>query len=366
MNYYPFHLGDYAAHTAHLEPMEDLAYRRMLDKYYLREGSLPPNPADVARLVRMRQQIAEVEAVLKEFFTLTSEGWVHRRCEQEIEAFQERQAGSEQREASETERMRRHRERRAEMFEALRAVDFVPPWNVQMKELQRLYNEHVTQASAKPETKPETPATPPATHLQRCSSVAPATPATAKPEPEPEPKPEPEPINTHRARDRRISAKTSRAVCVSEPAAVEPPRHTEVIPIADSPDPQVSPTQAGSICKAIKAEGIGDVNPGHPTLAELIKAGVQEIEFVGAAAKAAASGKPNFAYVLGIVTNTRKQAKALEGQLHTGALPMPFAIATGQVNKQEALEARNLQIANAWAEKMRAQQAAQGASHAAV
>ena len=37
MNYYPFHLGDYAARTAHLEPMEDLAYRRLLDLYYLGE-----------------------------------------------------------------------------------------------------------------------------------------------------------------------------------------------------------------------------------------------------------------------------------------------------------------------------------------
>lgn len=36
MNYFPFHVGDYAAHTAHLEPLEDLAYRRMLDAYYLR------------------------------------------------------------------------------------------------------------------------------------------------------------------------------------------------------------------------------------------------------------------------------------------------------------------------------------------
>jgi len=43
MNYYPFHVGDYAAHTAHLEPMEDLAYRRMLDVYYLREEPLQPS-----------------------------------------------------------------------------------------------------------------------------------------------------------------------------------------------------------------------------------------------------------------------------------------------------------------------------------
>ena len=38
MNYFPFNVGDYSVHTAHLEPMEDLAYRRLLDQYYLREG----------------------------------------------------------------------------------------------------------------------------------------------------------------------------------------------------------------------------------------------------------------------------------------------------------------------------------------
>jgi uncharacterized protein YdaU (DUF1376 family) len=74
VNYYPFHLGDYAAHTAHLEPMEDLAYRRMLDLYYLRECALPAEPAEVARLIRMRGNVAEVEAVLREFFTSDDAG----------------------------------------------------------------------------------------------------------------------------------------------------------------------------------------------------------------------------------------------------------------------------------------------------
>ena len=92
MNYYPFHLGDYAAHTAHLEPMEDLAYRRMLDAYYLREGPLPPDVAEVARLVRMRQNVADVEAVLREFFSLSDDGWVHERCAAEISKMQDKQA----------------------------------------------------------------------------------------------------------------------------------------------------------------------------------------------------------------------------------------------------------------------------------
>ena len=93
MNYYPFHLGDYAAHTSHLEPLEDLAYRRMLDLYYLRESALPQEPAEVARLIRMRSNVAEVEAVLREFFTNNDgDGWVHVRCEAEISKMQDKQA----------------------------------------------------------------------------------------------------------------------------------------------------------------------------------------------------------------------------------------------------------------------------------
>lgn len=92
MNYFPFHVGDYAAHTAHLEPMEDLAYRRMLDLYYLREAALPCDPAEVARLIRMRANVAEVTSVLREFFAETDAGWVSERCDEEIAKMQDRQA----------------------------------------------------------------------------------------------------------------------------------------------------------------------------------------------------------------------------------------------------------------------------------
>ena len=91
MNYYPFHVGDYAAHTAHLDLLEDLAYRRMLDLYYLRECALPHDPAEVARLIRMRGNVAEVTAVLREFFTEVDGGWVNGRCDEEILRMQDRQ-----------------------------------------------------------------------------------------------------------------------------------------------------------------------------------------------------------------------------------------------------------------------------------
>jgi uncharacterized protein YdaU (DUF1376 family) len=71
--------------------MEDLAYRRLLDAYYLREGPLPSDVVEVARLVRMRSQLAEVETILREFFALTDAGWRHARCDAEIAKMQDKQ-----------------------------------------------------------------------------------------------------------------------------------------------------------------------------------------------------------------------------------------------------------------------------------
>jgi uncharacterized protein YdaU (DUF1376 family) len=91
VNYYPFHIGDYATHTAHLEPMEDLAYRRLLDLYYLREGPLPADVQEVARLIRMRGDADMVERILNEFFQLFAAGWIHERCDAELSRMIERQ-----------------------------------------------------------------------------------------------------------------------------------------------------------------------------------------------------------------------------------------------------------------------------------
>jgi uncharacterized protein YdaU (DUF1376 family) len=84
VNFYPFHIGDYAVHTRHLTLMEDLAYRRLLDLYYTREKPLPNDEQEVARLIGMREQVAEVNGVLAEFFDNCGDGWFHDRCDIEI------------------------------------------------------------------------------------------------------------------------------------------------------------------------------------------------------------------------------------------------------------------------------------------
>ena len=84
MNFYSFHPGDYTLRTAHLEPLEDLAYRRLLDLYYLNESPLEGSPEELARIIRMRTSAAEVKAILDEFFSPSEAGWRHGHCDEVI------------------------------------------------------------------------------------------------------------------------------------------------------------------------------------------------------------------------------------------------------------------------------------------
>lgn len=77
MHYYEFNIGDYMRDTAHLDEMEDLAYRRMLDLYYLKESPLPKSIPEIAKLIRMRTHSESIANVLREYFTLTDSGYIN-------------------------------------------------------------------------------------------------------------------------------------------------------------------------------------------------------------------------------------------------------------------------------------------------
>ncbi len=89
MNYYPFHIGDYASATRHLTWDEDMAYRRLIDAYYTREIPIPADRRQAYRLVMATttEQREAVDTVLVEFFTETEDGWINSRCDVEISAF---------------------------------------------------------------------------------------------------------------------------------------------------------------------------------------------------------------------------------------------------------------------------------------
>lgn len=89
MNYYPFHIGDYASATRHLTWDEDMAYRRLIDAYYTRETPIPTEKRQAYRLVMATtpEQRQAVDTILEEFFTETPDGWINSRCDEEIAAF---------------------------------------------------------------------------------------------------------------------------------------------------------------------------------------------------------------------------------------------------------------------------------------
>ena len=87
MHYYQFNIGDYQSHTNHLDPLEDLAYRRMLDWCYLHEKPLPLDANEIARIIRLRDYATIIRDVLNEFFSLYEEGWVCDRVLTEIQHY---------------------------------------------------------------------------------------------------------------------------------------------------------------------------------------------------------------------------------------------------------------------------------------
>jgi uncharacterized protein YdaU (DUF1376 family) len=67
--------------------LEDLAYRRLLDFYFLHEK--PIKHRDVARQIGMREHEEDVMTVLNEFFISTEDGFVSPRADKEIKQYKE-------------------------------------------------------------------------------------------------------------------------------------------------------------------------------------------------------------------------------------------------------------------------------------
>lgn len=92
MNYFPFHVGDYVASTAHLSWDEDMAYTRLIRVYYQTEKPIPKDKAyRLARATTSAQKVA-VDSVLEEFFVFDAGAYRQARCEEEISKFCDKQS----------------------------------------------------------------------------------------------------------------------------------------------------------------------------------------------------------------------------------------------------------------------------------
>jgi uncharacterized protein YdaU (DUF1376 family) len=93
VNYFEFHIGDYAQATQHLSMLEDAAYSRMLRWCYANERPLPFDIKQIERLVRAQSKPEReaVSNVLSEFFVQMDDGWHQDRVDREIARYQDKQ-----------------------------------------------------------------------------------------------------------------------------------------------------------------------------------------------------------------------------------------------------------------------------------
>jgi len=161
VNYYEHHIGDYAAATAHLSLLEDAVYSRMLRRYYMQEAPLPSDWRQVARLVGARtdDELAAVQAVLAEFFSLRDDGYHQQRCDETLQAFQAGEPERLAKRANEEARLKKHRDERARLFSELNDRGITPAWNTNINELRRLHAGEDLKPATQTATATATPAT---------------------------------------------------------------------------------------------------------------------------------------------------------------------------------------------------------------
>lgn len=89
MHYYPHNIADYRKDTRFLSKLQHWAYRELLDEYYLSEQPITKNEKDL--FWRMGALLDEeqnaIKVVLDGFFEETENGFIHKRCDIEIQIF---------------------------------------------------------------------------------------------------------------------------------------------------------------------------------------------------------------------------------------------------------------------------------------
>jgi uncharacterized protein YdaU (DUF1376 family) len=86
MHYYEHNIGDYRKDTSHLSLLEHGIYRQLIDTYYLSESPLTSDLDKLMRThsIRNTEEMLSFSNVLNDFFELTEEGYIHKRCDDVI------------------------------------------------------------------------------------------------------------------------------------------------------------------------------------------------------------------------------------------------------------------------------------------
>ena len=90
MNWYKHYMGDYARDTAHLTILQHGIYRLLLDPYYATEKPLQAHIPTLQRIIRATTPDEQdaVKTVLKEYFCLEGEFYIHSRADKELTKYE--------------------------------------------------------------------------------------------------------------------------------------------------------------------------------------------------------------------------------------------------------------------------------------
>ena len=89
MHYYQHNIADYRKDTIHLNLLEHGVYRQLLDQYYLTQKKIPLEDKKIFRLINARSEDEKnaIKNVINDFFIETEDGYVHKRCDIELENY---------------------------------------------------------------------------------------------------------------------------------------------------------------------------------------------------------------------------------------------------------------------------------------
>lgn len=154
MKFYTHHIRDFNNATRHLTRIERSIYRDLQELYYDTEAPLMLDVAKLSRKVvaNTDDEKGAVINVLAEFFIETPEGWRHERCDEEVAAARVKMDEADDRRENDSERQRRHRDRRKDLFARLREFDEVPPYDTKTEQLQLRLDAHLSRVTSERRT----------------------------------------------------------------------------------------------------------------------------------------------------------------------------------------------------------------------
>lgn len=86
MHYFQFEIKEWVSNTAHLSLEEEAVYLRLINYYYDSEKPIPKDHSMILRKLRI-DNLDMANLILNEFFVTTEHGWIHERCDREIERY---------------------------------------------------------------------------------------------------------------------------------------------------------------------------------------------------------------------------------------------------------------------------------------